>query len=630
MKKCVLFLGVLGPLLTSCGLVNPPETKFDGKVINVSFDVSEAKKEKINPFIYGTFIEHIEKCIYNGLWSEVILDRKFYKPVGQDVSQWQIVEGEVYNDNVNPFEGENSPILKQGSSIKQVGLSLDTKKYNGYFYAKGIGDIELTLSSGASTFKTKVKVDSSDYKKYTFDFDITTKSNKYSLLIKSLDNEITIDSISLMPFDNLNGMRKETLDVLKELNSPFYRWPGGNFVSGYDFYDGIGDRDKRPTKRNLNYCGQESDFANDSERLANDLMKIGSLGFYGAFEPNDFGLDEFVSMCRYLNAEPNIVLNSGLGDEQMAKDEVEYCNGVNGKYASLRPQKDPYNVKYFSIGNEMNGEWQLGHMSINQYINKHNKFAEAIKSVDPNIKIIAVGDNHTDWSSRMVNGCKENINLLSEHFYAERHEFDVKDHILSLKKQTEYRIRNHRNISGAKNITMAIDEYAYMNAETTSRLKDGMGVASALNSMIQNSDVVEVACYSSTINATQGNIETDDFKAYLEGSGYALSLYRKNMKSHYLPVKYLYKSTDDYYEISGTISSDKKEITLSIINTSDEQIKIESSKFKNIKDVDYITGDYLESVNNSKATEIKRNHKEINNKDIVIEPRSISLINIEI
>ena len=102
-------------------------------------------------------------------------------------------------------------------------------------------------------------------------------------------------------------------------------------------------------------------------------MNIGSLGFYGAFEPNDFGLDEFIKMCSYLNAEPNIVINAGLGSLEMAKNEVEYCNGLVGRYASMRPQKESYNVKYFSIGNEMNGDWQLGHVDINTYTQRHNE-----------------------------------------------------------------------------------------------------------------------------------------------------------------------------------------------------------------------------------------------------------------
>ena len=124
-------------------------------------------------------------------------------------------------------------------------------------------------------------------------------------------------------------------------------------------------------------------------------------------------------------SKPNIVLNAGFGSAQMAKDEVEYCNGTSGKYAELRPESVPYNVKYFSIGNEMNGDWQLGHVSIREYVDRHNEFARAIKTADPNIEIIAVGDNASDWSQRMVDGCKSNIDLLSEHYYAERKEADV-------------------------------------------------------------------------------------------------------------------------------------------------------------------------------------------------------------
>lgn len=626
--KKFLFIGVISMCLVGCA--NQSDNEFDGTCIDINFDVSNSASFKINPFIYGTFIEHIETCIYNGLWSEVILDRKFYKPIGEDVSQRTIVEGDISYDDSSVFEGDYSPILHKGSKIRQIGLSLDAKKYNGYLYAKGHGTLKISYTFDDELISKDLNINSNDFEKYEYSIDVNKQSNKYKLAIESVDGDISIDSLSLMPFDNIYGMRKDTLDLLKELNSPFYRWPGGNFVSGYDFYDGIGDRDKRPTKRNLNYCGQESDFADDSARLANDLMKIGELGFYGAFEPNDFGLDEFIQMCKYLNAEPNIVLNAGLGDAQMAKDEVEYCNGVSGEYALKRPQKEPYNVKYFSIGNEMNGDWQLGHMPIGQYVKKHNEFATQIKSVDPNIKIIAVGDNHTDWSSRMVDACKDNMNYLSEHYYAERKEADVKEHILSLKNQTTMRITNHRNIANVDGIKMSIDEYAYLNAETSSRLKDGMGVASALNEMIKNSDVVDIACYSSTINATQGNISTDDFKAYMEGSGYVLSLYRNNMQNHYLPIKYKSNLMDDYYEISGTINDDKSEITLSVINTSDNEIKVTSDKFKKIYSMDTLYGDYLESINNNETNELYREKVELNSNEAIIKPKSVSLIKIEI
>ena len=607
-----------------------PLLQREMKEVPMEFSINDISSFEINPYIYGTFIEHIETCIYNGIWSETIMDRKFYAPIGKDVSQWSIKKGTVDNGSQSPFEGKYSPVLNKGSSIIQRGIALDSKNYNGYLYAKGNGTLTLIYTIDSKEVKEDIKVSSSDYQKYTYSFLSPSKTKKATLEILSDTDNISIDSLSLMPEDNYYGMRKDTLEKLKELNAPFYRWPGGNFVSGYDFYDGIGDRDKRPTKRNLNYIGLEESFATDADRLASDLMNIGSLGFYGAFEPNDFGLDEFIKMCRYLNAEPNIVVNSGLGNAQMAKDEVEYCNGREGRYASLRPQKESYNVKYFSIGNEMNGDWQLGHTDINTYTERHNTFAKAMKSVDPNIKIIAVGDNSSSWTQAMVNACKGQMDYTSEHFYAERVEDNVKEHILSMKKQAEMRINNHRNINGIGDIKMAIDEYAYMNAEVPSRMKDGMGIASGVNEMIKNGDVVSIACYSSTVNATQGQIITDNFASYLEGSGYALSLYKDNLKNHYLPMKYRLSAGDEYYEAIMTINKEKTEVALAVINTTDKILKFTNRLFKKGITQDIVQGEFLESANSSKGDELKRTKRTLNAEYAVVEPRSISVTTLKL
>lgn len=607
-----------------------PLLQREMKEVPMEFSINDISSFEINPYIYGTFIEHIESCIYNGIWSETIMDRKFYAPIGKDVSQWSIKKGTVDNGSQSPFEGKYSPVLNKGSSIIQRGIALDSKNYNGYLYAKGNGTLTLIYTIDSKEVKEEIKISSSDYQKYTYSFLSPSKTKKATLEILSDTDNISIDSLSLMPEDNYYGMRKDTLEKLKELNAPFYRWPGGNFVSGYDFYDGIGDRDKRPTKRNLNYIGLEESFATDADRLASDLMNIGSLGFYGAFEPNDFGLDDFIQMCRYLNAEPNIVVNSGLGSAQMAKDEVEYCNGSQGRYASLRPQKESYNVKYFSIGNEMNGDWQLGHTDINTYTERHNTFAKAMKSVDPNIKIIAVGDNASSWTQAMVNACKNQMDYTSEHFYAERVEDNVKEHILSMKKQAEMRINNHRNINGIGDIKMAIDEYAYMNAEVPSRMKDGMGIASGVNEMIKNGDVVSIACYSSTVNATQGQIITDNFASYLEGSGYALSLYKDNLKNHYLPMKYRLSAGDEYYEAIMTINKEKTEVALAVINTTDKILKFTNRLFKKGITQDIVQGEFLESANSSKGDELKRTKRTLNAEYAVVEPRSISVTTLKL
>lgn len=642
MRKRIKTLLALLLTLTGCGVKDSttdksstaetadPLLQREMKEVPMEFSINDISSFEINPYIYGTFIEHIETCIYNGIWSEVIMDRKFYAPIGKDVSQWSIKKGTVDSGSESPFEGKYSPVLNKDSSIIQRGIAVDSKNYNGYLYAKGNGTLTLIYTIDSKEVRKEIKVSSSDYQKYTYSFLSPSKTKKATLEILSDTDNISIDSLSLMPEDNYYGMRKDTLEKLKELNAPFYRWPGGNFVSGYDFYDGIGDRDKRPTKRNLNYIGLEDSFANDSDRLASDLINIGSLGFYGAFEPNDFGLDEFIKMCRYLNAEPNIVVNSGLGSAQMAKDEVEYCNGSEGRYASLRPQKESYNVKYFSIGNEMNGDWQLGHTDINTYTERHNTFAKAMKSVDPNIKIIAVGDNASSWTQAMVNACKNQMDYTSEHFYAERVEDNVKEHILSMKKQAEMRINNHRSINGIGDIKIAIDEYAYMNAEAPSRMKDGMGIASGVNEMIKNGDVVSIACYSSTVNATQGQIITDNFASYLEGSGYALSLYKDNLKNHYLPMKYRLSAGDEYYEAIMTINKEKTEVALAVINTTDKILKFTNRLFKKGITQDIVQGEFLESTNSSKGDELKRTKRTLNAEYAVVEPRSISVTTLKL
>ena len=642
MRKRIKTLLALLLTLTGCGVKDSttdksstaetadPLLQREMKEVPMEFSINDISSFEINPYIYGTFIEHIETCIYNGIWSEVIMDRKFYAPIGKDVSKWSIKKGTVDSGSESPFEGKYSPVLNKDSSIIQRGIAVDSKNYNGYLYAKGNGTLTLIYTIDSKEVRKEIKVSSSDYQKYTYSFLSPSKTKKATLEILSDTGNISIDSLSLMPEDNYYGMRKDTLEKLKELNAPFYRWPGGNFVSGYDFYDGIGDRDKRPTKRNLNYIGLEDSFANDADRLASDLINIGSLGFYGAFEPNDFGLDEFIKMCRYLNAEPNIVVNSGLGSAQMAKDEVEYCNGSEGRYASLRPQKESYNVKYFSIGNEMNGDWQLGHTDINTYTERHNTFAKAMKSVDPNIKIIAVGDNASSWTQAMVNACKNQMDYTSEHFYAERVEDNVKEHILSMKKQAEMRINNHRSINGIGDIKIAIDEYAYMNAEAPSRMKDGMGIASGVNEMIKNGDVVSIACYSSTVNATQGQIITDNFASYLEGSGYALSLYKDNLKNHYLPMKYRLSAGDEYYEAIMTINKEKTEVALAVINTTDKILKFTNRLFKKGITQDIVQGEFLESTNSSKGDELKRTKRTLNAEYAVVEPRSISVTTLKL
>ena len=171
-----------------------------------------------------------------------------------------------------------------------------------------------------------------------------------------------------MPADNIEGFRADMIAVLKDVGATIYRWPGGNFLSGYEWRDGIGDLDQRPPRY---------DYA------------------WNTVESNDMGTDEYMTWCRLLGSEPYLVVNTGFGDAYSAGQWVEYVNGsVDTPMGLLRAKNghpQPYGVIYWGVGNEAYGEWQLGHMSGKHYVLKHNYFAEEMLSKDPTIKLIGSG-----------------------------------------------------------------------------------------------------------------------------------------------------------------------------------------------------------------------------------------------
>ena len=195
-----------------------------------------------------------------------------------------------------------------------------------------------------------------EYTRHAFEFLAAESTDRASLTVAVTGSPCYIGTVSLMPADNVHGMRADTLKLLQELNSPVYRWPGGNFVSGYDWQDGIGDRDRRPPRKNPAWTGVEH---------------------------NDFGFDEFMTFCRLLDTEPYIAVNSGLGQVDSAREELQYANGsAETPMGALRAKNghaEPYRVQWWSIGNEMYGGWQLGHMPLENYVQKHNEFAKAMR-----------------------------------------------------------------------------------------------------------------------------------------------------------------------------------------------------------------------------------------------------------
>jgi alpha-N-arabinofuranosidase len=526
--------------------------------------------EPISKYIYGQFIEHLGRSIYGGIWAEMLEDRKFFYPVGANESPWKPLGGaQVETSKENPFVGEHAPVVALPGDGKPAGIVhgnlglVKGKKYAGRIWLAGepsAGPVQVSLvwGDGPEDRQTvAVAALAAEFAKTPLAFKAGADTDDGRLEITGTGaGRFRVGTVSLMPADNVQGMRADTLAVLKELDAPVYRWPGGNFVSGYNWRDGIGDRDRRPPRKNPAWKGVEH---------------------------NDFGLDEFMAFCRLLGAEPYITVNSGLGDAQSAVEELQYANGGAdtplGKLRAANGHAEPYGVRWWGIGNEMYGNWQLGHMPLEEYTKKHNQFAEAMRAVDPSIRLVAVGEAG-NWSEAMMRQCADHMDLVSEHFYVGEKP-DLAAHVRQVPDQIRGKADAHRryrrefdSLKG-KDIRIAMDEWNYwygphLYGEYGTRyfLKDALGIAAGIHEYARQSDVVFMANYAQTVNVI-GCIKTTKTAAAFDTTGLVLALYRKHFGT--LPVA---ATATAPLDAAAAFSEDRKTLTLAVVNTSTEKADV--------------------------------------------------------
>ena len=197
------------------------------------------------------------------------------------------------------------------------------------------------------------------------------------------------------PLSDAAGFRRDVLDAVRPLRVPILRWPGGNFVSGYHWLDGVGPVADRPRRMELAWHAEES---------------------------NRFGTNEFILYCRVIGAEPYICVNMGSGTMDEAQAWLEYCNGTgNTHWANLRRRHgypEPHRVHYWGLGNEMYGGWQIGSLSAEDYVKKAKSFAFVMKRTDPSIELIGCGHNGvSDWDATVLDGLAPFVDYHSIHLY---------------------------------------------------------------------------------------------------------------------------------------------------------------------------------------------------------------------
>ena len=548
-------------LLIAALAVSAPASRAAGAALEATLTLDPSKPgAAISPYLYGQFLEHLGRCIHDGVWAEKLRDRKFFQPL--DKSAWQVVRAtgaqfDAYLDPAGAFAGEHCLALWRrdqnsgncGLAQKDLGV-IAGKDYVGYAWvavASGEPVLEATLAWGDGVDdRQTVRLNGlgREYRRIPFRFHAgkTTESASFSLQI-TRPGLVWVGCLSLMPADNVKGMRADVLALIKQLNPPITRWPGGNFVSGYHWKDGVGERDRRPPRW---------------ERAWNDV------------EDNDVGLDEFMTFCAEVGTEPYISVNTGLGSVEEAADEVEYATGSArthwGAERARHGHPKPYRVTWWGIGNEMYGDWQLGNVPVERYALRHNSFVAAMKAKSPTAKFIAVGAPGA-WNNLMLSVSARHMDLLSGHHYTERKfkaPFSAEDarkyeaNFLAYSGSVmggvrrvvnDYRQRLGKGNPDLDRVRLAIDEWGIVrdwNAapdgpgigsfEHYYPLGDGLASARALHELLRSADVVGMANWAQTVNVI-GAIKTSRNYAVLDSVGHLLALYRARVGGNVVPIQ---------------------------------------------------------------------------------------------
>jgi alpha-N-arabinofuranosidase len=537
--------------------------------IATDIKINTSKRYEPMPvYIYGQFIEHLGRCIYGGIWAEMVEDRKFWFVPGTRESAWKVSGDQslLSMDTKDPFTGAQTPVLIADNEKKailfQENLGLkENLEYNGRIILKATPGIEkaiVTLKWDEKTEIVEIEKITKDYSIYPLKFKSITLVHDAVISIEPVGKgKLWVGTVSLMPSDNVEGFRSDVLTLLRQLNSPVYRWPGGNFVSGYNWRDGIGDRDLRPPRKNPAWQGVEA---------------------------NDVGIHEFMKLCELINSEPYIAVNAGLGNSDEAMAEVQYTNGnentTMGKLRSTNGHNKPWKVKFWSIGNEMYGDWQLGHMSTEEFVAKNNEFADRMRSADTSIKIISVGDLG-DWDKMVLANCSDKMDYISEHFYKQDyHGGGLMTHVKQIPDAIKEKAVAHREYRKTipelkgKDVRICMDEWNYwygphIYGELGTRyfFRDAMGIAAGLNEYSKNSDIIYMANYAQTVNVI-GCIKTNTTNSVFDATGQVLKLYRH--KFGYIPVEITGEMRP--LDIGATLTTDGDTLTISVVNPTWEPV----------------------------------------------------------
>ncbi len=385
------------------------------------------------------------------------------------------------------------------------------------------------------------------------------------------------------PRANEQGFRTDVIELIQRINVPVVRYPGGNFVSAFQWEDSVGPTEQRPRRLDL---------------------------AWRAVEPNEFGLNEFMEWAGQVNTETMMAINLGTRGIDAARNLVEYCNHPGGSYWSdLRKSHgvaDPHNIKLWCLGNELDGPWQVGHKTADEYGRLASETAKAMKLFDSGLELVACGSSSADmptfpqWEATVLDHTYDDVDYISLHQYFSNQDDDIETFLaVSLKMdrfiktvasvcdfvQSKKRSRKRINLSfdewnvwfHSREADEALEPWMVgpPQLEDVYTFEDALVVGCALNTLIKNADRVKIACLAQLVNVI-APIMTENGGAAWEQTIYWPLYYTSrygrgiSMNLNVAVPAYENKTYGEvpYLDASAVVSEDRQSLTIFAVNRS--------------------------------------------------------------
>jgi len=387
-----------------------------------------------------------------------------------------------------------------------------------------------------------------------------------------------------------NGLRKDVLELVRELDVPVVRYPGGNFVSSFNWEDSVGPVEKRPRRLDL---------------------------AWKSVEPNTFGLHEFARWAKAANTDIMYAINLGTRSIDAARNLVEYCNHPGGSYWSdLRKEhgsKDPFDIKLWCLGNEMDGPWQVGQKTPDEYGRIAYETAKALKLFDPKLELVACGSSNghmptfPQWEATVLDHCYDSVDYLSLHHYFQNSEDDLDSFLASsigmdsfidsvvstcdfikTKKRSkkkmylsfdEWNVWFHSAETDKKNAAWQVGPHLLEDVYT---MEDALVVGCLINVLLRHADRVKVSCLAQLVNVIAPIMTDNGGAAWRQTIYWPFLFASKHGRGTSMSLKVdspSYENKDfgqvPYLDASAVLSEDGTTLSLFCVNRGKEGMELD-------------------------------------------------------